>query len=289
LLSRNCSTTVHDTKNSTLPLARLITWRVPPGRFLIVVFVFFVTSSISVVTGSTSLITVPVLIAFGVEPHVAVATNMLALVFMSAGGSLPFARKGVIERRILPLGIILTVAGSAVGAFLLLSIPAKALQLTIACAMIAIAIFSVRRHDRESKQESKQESNQQSKQQSVSSASRAGGYLLTFVLAVYGGLFSGGYVTMLTAAFVFLLGLSFLQAVATTKVINLFSSLVATAVFAWRGIVDYKLGIVLGMTMFVGAVVGGHAAVRLSAAWLRRIFVVTVIGLAAKMAYALIR
>jgi uncharacterized membrane protein YfcA len=258
---------------------------VPPGRFLIVVFVFFVTSSISVVTGSTSLITVPVLIAFGVEPHVAVATNMLALVFMSAGGSLPFARKGVIERSILPLGIILTVAGSAVGAFLLLSIPTKVLQLTIACAMIGIAIFSVRRHDRESNQES----NRESKQRSVSSASRAGGYLLTFVLAVYGGLFSGGYVTMLTAAFVFLLGLSFLQAVATTKVINLFSSLVATAVFAWRGIVDYKLGIVLGMTMFVGAVVGGHAAVRLSAAWLRRIFVVTVIGLAAKMAYALIR
>jgi uncharacterized membrane protein YfcA len=50
-----------------------------------------------VVTGSTSLITGPVLIAFGIEPHVAVATNMLALVFMSAGGSLPFAQKGVRE------------------------------------------------------------------------------------------------------------------------------------------------------------------------------------------------
>jgi uncharacterized protein len=125
---------------------------VPLGKLFIVAAVFFLTSSISVVTGSTSLITVPVLIAFGVEPHVAVATNMLALVFMSAGGSLPFAKKGVIERRILPLGIILTVIGSAVGAFLLPSIPTGALQLTIAVAMIAVAVFSLLRHDRESGQ-----------------------------------------------------------------------------------------------------------------------------------------
>jgi uncharacterized membrane protein YfcA len=244
---------------------------VPIGKLVIVAVVFFLTSSISVVTGSTSLITVPVLIAFGIEPHVAVATNMLALVFMSAGGSLPFAQRGVIERRILPLGILLTVVGSAVGALLLLSIPTKALQLTIAVAMIAVAVFSVLRHDRESGQ------------RLVSTASRTGGYLLTFALAIYGGLFSGGYVTMLTAVFVFLLGLGFLQAVATTKVINIFSSLVATAIFAIRGVVDYRLGTILGLTMFVGALVGGHIAMRLSAVWLRRVFVVAVIGLAVKM------
>jgi uncharacterized protein len=246
----------------------------PFGNFLILAVIFFLTSSISVVTGSTSLITVPVLIAFGIEPHVAVATNMLALVFMSAGGSLPFAQKGVIEQRILPLGIILTVGGSAVGAFLLLSIPTRALQLTIAVAMIAVAIFSLLRHDRESGQ------------RSVSSASQSGGYVLTFALAVYGGLFSGGYVTMLTAVFVFLLGLSFLQAVATTKVINLFSSLVATAIFAIRGVVDFRLGVILGLVMFVGALVGGYVAMRLPAVWLRRIFVVTVVALAVKMLLA---
>jgi uncharacterized protein len=246
---------------------------VPLGKLLIVAAVFFVTSSVSVVTGSTSLITVPVLIAFGIEPHVAVATNMLALIFLSTGGSLPFARKDVIERRILPLGIILTVVGSAVGAFLLLSIRTKALQLTIAVAMIAVAVFTLLRHDRESGQHS------------VSSASQAGGYIATFVLAVYGGLFSGGYVTMLTAVFVFLLGLGFVQAVATTKVINIFSSLVATAIFAIRGLVDYRLGLILGLVMFVGALVGGHVAMRLSATWLRRIFVVTVVALAVKMLF----
>jgi len=83
---------------------------------LLLISVFFLTSLISVVTGSTSLITVPVMIRFGIEPHVAVATNMMALVFMSIGGSLPFARKGVIHRDRLPWLIAVTVCGSALGA-----------------------------------------------------------------------------------------------------------------------------------------------------------------------------
>jgi len=78
--------------------------------------VFFITSLISVVTGSTSLITVPVMIALGIEGRVAVATNMLALIFMSVGGSLPFIAKGVLSRsRLLP-SIVFTIIGSGLGA-----------------------------------------------------------------------------------------------------------------------------------------------------------------------------
>jgi uncharacterized membrane protein YfcA len=60
--------------------------------------IFFFTSVLSVVTGSTSLITVPALISPGMEPHLAIATNMLALTFMSVSGSLPFIRNGAIRR-----------------------------------------------------------------------------------------------------------------------------------------------------------------------------------------------
>src|ERR1700733_4206178 len=116
------------------------------GKSFVLISIFFLTSVVSVVTGSTSLITVPLMIAMGIEPHVAVATNMMALIFMSAGGSLPFARKGVIERRLLPVSIGLTVVGSGIGALLLLRIPTRALQLTIVVAMIAVAVFSLLRH-----------------------------------------------------------------------------------------------------------------------------------------------
>jgi uncharacterized protein len=247
------------------------------GNLLILIAIFFLTSLISVVTGSTSLITVPVMIAFGIEAHVAVATNMMALIFMSLGGSLPFVQKGVIERRLLPVSIVLTLIGSTTGALLLLRVPVRALQLTIAVAMIAVAAFSLIRRDRGTTEHS------------VSNSRQAVGYVATFALAVYGGFFSGGYVTMLTAVFVLLFGLTFLQAVATTKVVNVFSSAIATVVFAWHGVVDYKLGTVLGVTMFLGAVIGGNITMRLPAVWLRRIFLLAVIGLAGRMLFPFLR
>ena len=65
------------------------------------------------------------MIALGIEAHVAVATNMLALTFMSVGGSLPFLGKGVLSRsRLLP-SIVLTIIGSGLGALLLLTCAAQ--------------------------------------------------------------------------------------------------------------------------------------------------------------------
>ena len=74
---------------------------------------------------------------------------------------------------------------------------------------------------------------------------------------------------------------------ATTKVINVFSSGAATLVFFWRGVVDLKLGIVLGAFMFLGALLGGRIALFLSTVWLRRIFIAAMLGLATKLLLAL--
>lgn len=247
----------------------------PPGKLAILIAIFFFTSVVSVVTGSTSLITVPVMIALGIEAHVAVATNMLALAFMSIGGFLPFMGKSVLSRtRLLP-AIVLTVIGSALGALLLLTVPLKALQVTIAVAMIGVAVFSLLNKN----------FGQATNDVPVSQASIIAGYTVTFLLAVYGGFFSGGYVTLLTAAFVLLFGMSFLQAMAATKLVNLFSSGIAAAIFLWRGVVDLKLGMILGISMFLGALLGARIALHLRAIWLRRIFIAAVLCLATKMLF----
>jgi uncharacterized membrane protein YfcA len=70
--------------------------------------------------------------------------------------------------------------------------------------------------------------------------------------------------------------LSFLEAIATTKLINIFSSALATSVFMWHGLVDYQLGLILGVTTFVGALVGARLAIRVGNEWLRRIFLTAV-------------
>lgn len=242
-------------------------------HLLILIVIFFLTSILSVATGSTSLITVPAMISLGVEAHVAVETNMMALTLMSVGGSLPFIRRRVIHRSHLPISVSLTVVGSGLGAILLLETPVQALQFVVAVFMIAVAVFTLL----------KRNVGLSTTETSVSRWTEIVGYAVTFLLAVYGGFFSGGYVTMLTAAFVVLFGMTFLQSMATTKIINVFSSAVATGIFLWRGVVDIRLGLVLGVAMFFGALFGGRVVLRLDSLWLRRIFVAAVLGLAVKM------
>ena len=236
------------------------------------VVIFFLTSAISVVTGSTSLITVPAMLQFHIEPRVALATNMFALTFLSVGGTLPFLRNPDVNRKRYPLLILLTLVGSVIGAFLLLRVPARSVPAIVSVAVIAVAVFSVlyRKFEMEKSLIA------------PSAGAEIAGYVLTFLLGIYGGFFSGGYVTVLTAIYVAVFRFTFIEAIATTKVMNLFSSAVATGVFMWHGLVSYRLGLILGATMFFGAMLGARFAIRIGNLWLRRIFLTAVWALGLK-------
>jgi len=238
---------------------------------IVLIIVFFLTSVVGVVTGSNSLIAVPVMFQFGIDPRVAVATNMFALVFMSAGGTIPFLRQGKIEfRKISPL-VAITLVASALGAVIVGLFSGEAIKLIVSIAMIAVVVFTLvkRRSGIE-------------KVKTVSTGFVALTFVLTFLLGIYGGLYSGGYVTILTATLVAFFGMTYSEAVANTKFINVFSSLIATIVFMWQGLVDYKLGLILGVTMFAGAYAGAHFVTKLNEVWIRRIFFMVVMLLAIK-------
>lgn len=244
----------------------------PADTLFILIVVFFLTSIVGVVTGSNSLIAVPVMFHAGIDPKIAVATNMFALFFMAIGGTIPFVRQRRFEIRPLWPMIALTVISSTFGALLVGVISADGLKMIVSVAMIAVALFILLRpHTKRA-------------------SSRAVGltYLLVFVLGIYGGLFSGGYVTMLTAVCVGIYGMEYGEAVGATKLINVASSGVAAIAFMWQGLVDYKLGLILGLTMFAGAYVGAHYATRLDELWLRRIFLTAVFLLAGWTIYGLL-
>lgn len=232
--------------------------------------IFLAASVISVITGSTSLITVPVMLQFGIEPRTALATNMLALTLMSLGGTLPFIGKRVIDRRRLPLLIVLTLAGSILGALLVLIVPSKSMPLIISISMIAVTVFSIANRD----------AGIIDLVGIPSQIAEIAGYTATFMLSIYGGFFSGGYVTLLTSAYVILFRMTFIQAIATTKLINVFSSLVATLIFMRHGIINYQLGLILGIAMFIGGIIGAYFSLKLSNVWLQRIYLTVVTILA---------
>ena len=114
-----------------------------PWQFVFLALVFLVTSVIGVVTGSNSLITVPVMFQMGMDEKVAVATNMFGLVFMAVGGAIPFIRAGTVSFKGLSPLIILTVAGSALGAAIVGLISNQSIKIIVTVGMIAIVVFTV--------------------------------------------------------------------------------------------------------------------------------------------------
>ncbi len=91
--------------------------------------------------------------------------------------------------------------------------------------------------------------------------------------------------TVLTAVLVAIAGMTFSEAIAATKFLNLFSSSIATAVFMWQGLVDYKLGVILAVTMFVAAYAGAGLVAGINEIWLKRIFLIVVFAMAVKMLF----
>lgn len=246
---------------------------------LILLLLFFVTSVIGVVTGSNSLITVPVMFQFGIDEKVALGTNMFGLTFMSIGASIPFVRTGKVEfGRLTPL-IVLTILGSAIGAALVGLITNQSIKLLVSVAMIVVVVFTLFDRTKGSKEQ---------ETEAISSSKVVITYVLTFLLSIYGGLYSGGYVTVLTAVYVAFFGMTYGSSIAATKVINVFSSAIATAIFMWQGLVDYKLGALLAVTMFVGAYAGAYYVTRMNDRVLKIIFISTVFLLAGKTLYDLL-
>lgn len=241
------------------------------NALIILVILFFLTSVIGVVTGSNSLITVPVMFQFDIDPRIAVATNMFGLTFMNIGATIPFLKKDIINyRKVSPL-VVLTLISSAIGALLVGLITSQSIKLIVSIAMISVAIFVLVKRD-----------SGVAKITEISTKATVITFILTFILGIYGGLYSGGYVTVLTVVYVAFFGMTFTESVASTKFINVFSSLIATIIFMWQGLVDYKLGAILAVTMFIGAYIGAHTVTKLNDVWLKRIFLSVVLLLAVK-------
>jgi uncharacterized membrane protein YfcA len=245
-----------------------------PWAIAVLSAVAFVAALIGVVTGGNSLLTVPVMLSLGMEPRRAIATNMFAVTFLALSASVRFARAKAVRARwdvIVPLGV-LTLFTSWWGAHLVSSLPERAVRGIVAGSLVIMVVVMAARprlgehgaHE-------------------VSGARFGAGITIGAVLGIYGGLFSGGYTTLLTFTCIGLLGTSLVEAVGLTKPVNFVSSAIASLEFARLGLIDYRVGVPMAAAMTVGAWVGAHLAVTRGQGWVRAVFLSGVALLAAKL------
>lgn len=224
---------------------------------------------VTAIVGGASLITFPALLAAGLPPIVANASNAVALTpgnFM--GGLADLQRRPPWDRSFLGL-LVVCVVGSAAGAVLLLMTPEKAFTAVVPLLIgFATVLFAQSGRIRDW----------------IRIPSWRPGILWFVPVAIYGGYFGAGMSVMLLA----LLSLGRADDFRTTNVLkNLLSGLtgvVAVVVFLLQGIVAWPPTLVMMAGALVGGFLGGRLVRVLPPGVVR--FVVIAVGSVLTLVYA---
>ncbi|HWG95028.1 MAG TPA: TSUP family transporter, partial [Mycobacteriales bacterium] len=104
-------------------------------------------------------------------------------------------------------------------------------------------------------------------------------------IGFYDGLAGPGTGSFLVFLLVGAVGLSFLHASATSKVVNTSTNAAALLLFAAGGHVLWAVGLAMAASNLVGAQVGARLAIRHGSGLVRRVFLVVVSVLIARLAY----
>ncbi len=234
----------------------------------------FVVAIFSVTLGGTALIMVPLLIGLGVETKVAIASNKFATLLLSIVGGIILLRGTTLpHKKWIYAHSIPVVIGSVIGAILVVRTPAQGLKILIAIATVVIALLLL----------TKPSMGLVMRQGNLSRARLASSLIVFLPLSIYGGVFTGGYATLLTYSFVLFLGFPFLEGAAATRLMSMFSTAATSVLLGSYGLIDYRLALVLAATYSTGAFIGAKLALRHGSPWLRRLFIVAAILLATRI------
>lgn len=238
--------------------------------------VALVAGLVDAIAGGGGLLTVPALLATGMPTPMVFGTNKGSAVFGSGAALLRFWRARMIHgeraRVLFPLGFL----GSCVGAALLTWLDPKILRPLVLVLLVAagFVVAFVR----------------PPQVQAGLPSPRAGLKMaaLALLIGAYDGFFGPGTGTFLIIGFVVLLHLSLQEASANAKVVNFASNLAAMAFLAWKGLVIWKVSIPMAAGQFIGGTLGAQLAVKGGDSLVRRVVLVVVLALVARLGYDLL-
>jgi len=205
---------------------------------------------VDAIAGGGGLILLPALLAAGLPPTAAIATNKLGSVAGSFAATLHFVRIQQLSlRRTWPWAVMAFI-GSLLGSYLLTRIDAAALERLVPILLIAFALYFA----------FSPQLGQQDGQQRLPKYLFIG--LVVPLIGCYDGFFGPGTGSFLAVAFVLLAGFSLLKATAHAKLLNFASNLAALLFFIYYGGIEWAVGFSLLAGQLIGGTLGAKLAVR---------------------------
>jgi len=228
--------------------------------FISGVFAGFVDS----IAGGGGIITLPTLLAIGIPPHQALATNKLQSSFGSFTATLNYAKKGLMNPKELFIGVAFTLFGAISGAFSVQFFDAKSLESMIIVMLIVIFLYTL------------SSPNLGAIHTKAKLAKGAFYTIFGLLIGFYDGFFGPGTGSFWTMALILLLGLDLKAATAQTKLFNFTSNIASLAMFIYAGLVLWIAGIVMGVGQIIGAYLGSTLVAKKEVKFIRIFFLVVV-------------
>lgn len=233
--------------------------------------VSLVAGFVDAIAGGGGLLTVPALLASGLPPAQALATNKLQGSFGTLTATVHHLRHGQLRLGELWPAVLLTFLGAASGTITVQYLPNALLQRLVPVLLIGFALyflFSPRVGDADAQQRIRLP---------------LFGLLIGFGVGFYDGFFGPGTGSFFALGFVLLLGWNLRRATGGTKLLNFTSNFTALLFFALAGHVLWGIGLAMGLAQMAGAWAGSHLVLRHGARIVRPLLVTVCLALSLKL------
>jgi uncharacterized membrane protein YfcA len=267
---------------------------IDPASYLLLAAASFLAGGINAVAGGGTLLTFPTLLACGVSPVVANATNTVALVPASLAGAYSFRKELPNIRRTIKLFALPSIVGGFVGAKLMLVGGDHVLAMLVPWLILGASVLfllqepisrlAAKRAQKQgaggATEESPDAQLEHSHLQNV-----PGVITFMFLVAVYGGYFGAG-IGILTLAALGFLGLTNIHQMNGVKnILTASINLVATITFVLAGRIDGLIALLMSCGTILGALSSAGIALKLGQRRVRQLIIAIGFSITALMFY----
>lgn len=233
------------------------------------VVVGLIAGVINTLAGNGSAITVPMLMALGLDANLANATNRVGVVLSTFTSAVTFHRNGLLDTRGVIWLIVPTGLGAVAGAIVASKMEPTDMKYAIGAVMILILILVVSRPNRWISEHGDR----------LTKNNRAISAVLYFVIGAYGGFIQAGVGILLLSSLVLRSGYNLVRANPVKAVIIFTLTLPALVVFHAYGLVNWQLGLLMACGQVPGAWIGARFAAHHPRAniWIRRLLILILV------------
>jgi uncharacterized membrane protein YfcA len=246
-------------------------------EILIVTLASLFAGMVDSIVGGGGLILVPALFATFpfAPPATLVGTNKSAAIWGTAFASYQFSKKIDLRWATLIPAVLAGLLGSVCGAWTVTHIDPSFLRKALPFLLISLLIYTLAKKNMGQLHAPRF----QGKKEAFVAA--AIGLLIGF----YDGFFGPGTGSFFVFAYVRFLGYDFLNASASSKLMNTATNFSALALFTWQGHVWWHLALPMAVANVLGSLIGTQLALKHGAGFVRYAFLAVVSALILKTAY----